>query len=135
MNDNTNKSSQLNLGWENIDSLLTIETKQNKLESWSKLNKTLKLKFLNEYARRIAKEKELCQDETNGLIQYLSNVLETKRLNSVKDVLYDKENGKITNIPLLTFNDTTRKFNLKRSDKRASTLKSLGRGRNRTKKN
>lgn len=137
MNDNNNKtckSSQVTLEWESIDTLLTSETKLNKLESWSKLNKTLKLKLLSDYALIIAKEKELCKSETNGLIQYLLKLLENKRLNSVKDVIYDKENGKITNIPMLVFNETNRKFTLNRSDKRNSTLKSLGRTRKHSKK-
>ena len=130
-----NQKSQINLEWENIDSLLTIETQRNELETWSKLNKTIKMKLLSDYAETIAKEKELSTNETNGLTNYLSKLLENKKLNTVKDVIYDKENGNITNIPLLVFNDTSRKFTLKRCDKRASTLKSLGKGRNRTKKN
>ena len=61
------------------------------------------------------------------LKQYLKHCLDKKRLLKVKDVAYDKENGKITNVPNLQF--INRKFTLKRSERRQSTLKSLGSGR------
>ena len=51
--------------------------------------------------------------------------MDRKRLTSIKDVTYDKDTGVIKTIPSLTFNPTTRKFTLKRSDKRTSTIKHL----------
>ena len=47
----------------------------------------------------------------------VSNCLEKKQLNKVRDVLYDKENGVIKSIPQLQFTNSTRKFHLKRCDK------------------
>lgn len=47
----------------------------------------------------------------------------------MKDVHCDKSTGKILSIPTLNFNSTTRKFTLKRCEKRVSTLKSLGKGK------
>ena len=134
-NINTKSYSDNNaLEWERVDKILTNETKRNKQESWSKINKTSKIKLLADYAKIITEDKELSQIETKALIQYLILSLERKKLTSVKDVTYDKNKGKIINIPLLVFSDTTRKFVLQKSDKRTSTLKSLGKGRNRTKK-
>ena len=46
----------------------------------------------------------------------------------MKDVIYDKVTNKIKSIPCLLFNTVTRTYTLKRSDKRVSTLKSLGVG-------
>jgi hypothetical protein len=55
--------------------------------------------------------------------------LDKKKLQHVKDVLCDKVTGKIVAIPTLHFNVTTKKFTLKRGEKRVSTLKSLGKGK------
>ena len=65
----------------------------------------------------------------NDLKQYLTLSLDKKKIQHVKDVLYDKATGKIKAIPSLHFNPATRKFTLKRCEKRVSTLKSLGRGK------
>ena len=43
----------------------------------------------------------------------------------VKDVIYDKVTGEITDIPALFFNKSTCHFTLKNTDKRVSTSKSL----------
>ena len=51
--------------------------------------------------------------------------MERKKLQRVKDVQYDKENGKIISIPGLKFNSKSCKFTLKNIDKKGSTLKSL----------
>ena len=69
--------------------------------------------------------------EAQSLKKYLAISLDRKKLQRVKDVLYDKALGSIKSIPSLHFNTTTRKFTLKRSEKRVSTLKSLGKGKTR----
>jgi len=127
-------SNNSTLDWDKVDEMLTNETKRNKQESWSKINKTSKIKLLTDYAKIISADKGLSQNETKALIQYLILSLERKKLTSVRDVTYDKNKGKIINIPLLVFSDTTRKFVLQKSDKRTSTLKSLGKGRKLTQK-
>jgi len=63
------------------------------------------------------------------LKHYLTDSLDKKKLQHVKDVLCDKVTGKITGIPTLHFNPATRKYTLKRAEKRVSTLKSLGKGK------
>ena len=65
------------------------------------------------------------QKEEIDLYNFLSNCLEKKQLNKVRDVLYDKENGLIKSIPQLQFTNSTRKFHLKKCDKHVSTIKSL----------
>jgi len=62
------------------------------------------------------------------LKKYLEESLDKKKLQCVKDVQYDKTTGKIKSIPNLHFNIATRKFTIKRNEKRVSTLKSLGTG-------
>ena len=109
----------------NIEELLEQETVMNKLEPWCKLDKTQKLNKLRDYAFLITKKNELTIQEQRELIKYLSSCLERKLLNKVKDVIYDKENGVIKNIPQLIFNNSTRKFIMKKCDKHVSTIKSL----------
>ena len=58
--------------------------------------------------------------------KYLKECINKKRLQRVKDVLYDKEEGIILSIPNLIYNKSRQRYTLKRSDKRMSTLKSLG---------
>jgi hypothetical protein len=52
-----------------------------------------------------------------------------------KDVTYEKETGILENIPNLQFNNTTRKFSLKKSAQHVSTAKALGPKKNRSKTN
>ena len=65
---------------------------------------------------------------------YLTATINRNRLQKVRDVKYNKETGEIESVPYLQFNTTTRKFTLKRSDKRMSTFSSLGTGTNTTRK-
>ena len=48
-----------------------------------------------------------------------------KKLQRVKDVIYDKENGQIKEIPALQYTKANKHFTLKNIDKRISTVKSL----------
>jgi len=51
--------------------------------------------------------------------------LDRKKLQRVKDVIYDKETGTVKDIPGLVYTKGTKHFTLKNIDKRISTLKSL----------
>lgn len=107
-----------------INDFLDEETKLNNKDIWTKLNKTNKIKLLYEYAEFYGNETELNHLQVKSLKQYLKNCLERKQLQNVKDVLYNKEEQKITSIPNLNINKD-KKFTLKRSERRPSTLKSL----------
>jgi hypothetical protein len=108
---------------------LEKESTNNKTESWNKLDKTGKIKMLNIYAESQAELNNLSPAEVMELKQYLTDSLDKKKLQHVKDVLCDKLTGKIVAIPTLQFNAATKKYTLKRSEKRVSTLKSLGKGK------
>ena len=112
-----------------ISDILKNDSEHNKNQPWTKLNKTEKIEKLNAYSKILSQEKNMNDDEIIFLQNYLQVALERKRLVSVKDVIYDKDNGLIKSIPCLVFNETTNKYTLKRSEKRTSTLKSLGKGR------
>jgi hypothetical protein len=114
---------------DNINSFLEKESKHNKSDTWNKLDKTGKIKLLNHYVIGQLTMHNLSAIEGNELKKYLAESLDKKKLQHVKDVVCDKVTGKITSIPTLQFNSITRKFTLKRAEKRISTLKSLGKGR------
>jgi len=114
----------------NVDSFLENESKKNKTDTWNKIDKTSKIKQLNEFVDKtiITEYTNLTSEELNDLKKYLEESLDKKKLQCVKDVQYDKTTGKIKSIPNLHFNIATRKFTIKRNEKRVSTLKSLGTG-------
>ena len=120
----------------NVDSFLEKETKKNKTDTWNKIDKTSKIKQLNEYVDKIisTEYENVNEEERSELKKYLESSLDKKKLQCVKDVSYDKLTGKIKSIPNLHFNPATRKFTIKRNEKRVSTLKSLGTGQQKGKK-
>jgi hypothetical protein len=109
----------------NLDHFLEGEKKTNSGEPWAKLDKTSKLLRFNEFAIHYCNENEHSNDDKKSLVSVLANNLDRKKLLKAKEVIYDKDNGRIISIPSLVYNITTKRFTLKRSDKRPSTLKSL----------
>ena len=126
LNNNNENDTKL----ENINSFLHKETIQNKTKTWNKLDKTGKIRLLTNYVDDImSSEHNLSADEIKSAKHYLIDSLDKTKLQHVKDVQCDKTTGTILAIPTLQFNLATRKFTLKRSEKRTSTLKSLGKGK------
>ena len=78
-------------------------------------------------------KRNFTKQEVSNLHDYLIKCLDRKKLQRVKDVIYDVKIGKIKSIPSLIFDKTKRKFTLKKSDKNKSSLKSLSNMRNKTK--
>ncbi len=109
----------------NLENFLEGEKKKNNTEPWTKLDKTTKLLKFSDFIESYSLEHKYSENEKKELYQYLSMNLDRKRLLKAKEVIYNKETGKIQSIPSLTYNITTKKFTLKRCDKRQSTLKSL----------
>jgi hypothetical protein len=109
----------------NIEKFLEEEKNMNKSEPWSKLDKTVKMKKLLEFAETYKTEKQLNEEENQNLVSFLKDCLNRKKLYRVKDVSYDKTTGFIKEIPALVYNKPNKHFTLKNLDKRVSTLKSL----------
>ena len=124
LNSFDNKSSYENTKIDNINSFLE---KESTIARMFCLNEEIKL--LNNYADSLVETNNLSPAEVNDLKQYLTDSLDKKKLQHVKDVVCDKITGKIVSIPTLHFNSITKKYTLKRSEKRVSTLKSLGKGK------
>jgi hypothetical protein len=109
----------------NLDKFLENEKINNDNEPWCKLNKTVKTKKILDYVEKYKIEKKLNEEEEQILITFLKDCLDRKKLQRVKDVLYDKVNGSIKDIPSLSYTKINKHFTLKNMDKRISTLKSL----------
>ena len=118
------QSSELN--YNTIDQLLEKEKQHNKTETWNKLDKTVKIQKLHQYAEKYGKDHNLPVKEIKSLKIFFNDCLEKNKLQKTKEVNYDKEGRIITSIPSLSFNATSHNFTLRIVDaKRVSTLKSL----------
>lgn len=109
----------------NLDKFLENEKITNSNEPWSKLDKTAKIKKLFFFADNYKKENNLSDEEYNNLITFFKECLDKKKLQRVKDVIYNKEIGQIIEIPGLFYNKNNSHYTLKNLDKRISTVKSL----------
>jgi uncharacterized protein YicC (UPF0701 family) len=96
---------------------------------WSKLDKVNKLKKLNAFIDTEYKERHnLSKDEVAALKTYVKLNLDRKRLSKTRDVVYDKEEEVIKDIPNLQYRDgetIQHRFTLKAVDKINSTLKNM----------
>ena len=114
----------------NMNLILHEETNNNKKENWTKLGKTQKILKINSYINSLIEKNKLESKHKEYLTKYLIESLDRKRLTSVKDVIYDIDEGCIKDIPNLIFNNNTNKYTLKRSERKNSTIKSLRKKRN-----
>ena len=108
-----------------ITNFLESESSANKKESWCRLDKTQKINRLNIYSEKLKVKYNLTDNEFTNLRKYFIRCLDRKNLSKTKDIIYNKENNEIDNIPHLCFNEDTRSFILKKDDKHVSTVKSL----------
>ena len=116
----SNNVNNVNVG--NIDRFLEKEKAVNKDKRWNKLGKKQKIEKITQYINKFASENKCTMEEKNELKLYLIKCLERKKLQRVKDVVYDCESGVIKNIPGLSFDKNKRRFTLKKFDKKKSSL-------------
>lgn len=109
----------------NLDKYLENEKNNNMAEPWCKLYKTIKMKKLQDFVEVYGSKNDLDEEEKNLMLAFLKDCIDRKKLQKVKDVVYDKEEGIIKDIPSLCFMKANKHFTLKNMDKRVSTLKSL----------
>ena len=109
----------------NLEKFLENEQNNNKNEPWCKLDKTIKTKKIIEFIEVYKVNNDLDTEEASSLLTFLKDCLNRKKLQRVKDVIYDKENGQIKDIPALQYTKANKHFTLKNIDKRISTVKSL----------
>jgi hypothetical protein len=109
----------------NLEKFLENEQNNNKNEPWCKLDKTIKTKKIMDFIEKYKTDHELDIEECGLLLTFLKECLNRKKLQRVKDVIYDKETGQIKDIPALQYTKSSKHFTLKNIDKRISTIKSL----------
>jgi hypothetical protein len=109
----------------NLDKFLENEKNSNANEPWSKLDKTVKTKKLTIFAENYKTQHNLSDDEYNKLTIFLKDCLDRKKLQRVKDVIYDKTNGEVKDVPALHHNKQSNHFTLKNTEKHISTTRSL----------
>lgn len=102
----------------NIENFLEKELKANINKPWTKLGKGAKLKKINEYINSYSIEKELDEDQKKKLKRYLLSCLERKKLQKTKDVVYCTKKNQILSIPALSYNESSRKFTLRKNEKK-----------------
>lgn len=86
-----------------LEQIIDMDDHQNKNLPWNKLNKSLKLKRIMDFANGYSKKEELDEDNTKQLKTMLKDKLERKFLQKVKDVVYNCETEQIEEIPALIF--------------------------------
>ena len=122
---NSNIDSQRG-GTENIDKYLEQEqNKKKNIKPWSKLEKSTKLKKIYTYIENFYEKFKMTELEKKDLKKYMRTCIERKKLQRIKDVIYEIKTGEIKDIPGLTFNEKNRKFILRKIDKKGSTLRNL----------
>ena len=110
---------------EQLGDYLKKESEENKKKSWSKLGRASKMKKLSIFINQYVTKHKLSKSDKLELRRYLLACLERKKLNRIKDVIYDIELGVIKSIPGLSFDKNKHTFTLKRAEKRKSTLHAL----------
>jgi hypothetical protein len=84
-----------------LDQIVSMNDKSAQMLPWNKLNKSLKLKRMMDFADELSVKEELDEAKTDQLKMLLRTRLDRKCLQRVKDVVYNAEEGKILSIPSL----------------------------------
>jgi hypothetical protein len=109
---------------EQIDDFLNKEKELNKNKPWNKLSKASRLKKLMTYASYYIEKNKLDNLQEKKLKTYLLDTLDRRKLQKIKDVVYNIETGIIEDIPKLIFMKGKKKFTIKR-EKKSNTLNNL----------
>ena len=117
------KSSNQDLA--NLDKFLEDNKISNQNDTWSKLDKTTKVKKIVLFVDKYCVEHNYSEQEKAMLVVFLNDCLDRKKLQRVKDVIYDKTIGEIKEIPSLLFNKVNNRFTLRNVEKKNSTVKCL----------
>jgi hypothetical protein len=84
-----------------LEDIVEMDNKKNEHLPWNKLNKSLKLKRIMDFANVMKERDQLDEEKTTQLKQMLRDKLERKCLQRTKDVIYNKEEERIESIPAL----------------------------------
>ena len=108
---------------QDVEAFLEQEKSTVQNKQWNKMDKSIKITKLYEYAEEYSKEKKLNNVQTTLLKSFLKNCLDKKRLESGKDIQFNVKEQKVDSIPRLNY--ANKRFTLRRNDKRAPSGSSL----------
>ena len=84
-----------------LDQIVSMNESQTKHLSWNKLDKSLKLRRMMDFADDYSKHEKLDSIQKDQLKAMLRDKLDKKCLHRARDVIYNVEDEKITSIPSL----------------------------------
>lgn len=122
---NQNKKKEQVGTIQNIEEFLEKEKQLESMLPWGKLNKNKKYQKISEYIENFSKTNNISDKNKTELLSSVKIALNRKRLQRVKDVIYNKELGIIKNIPAFDFDKDNNILTLKVNERKQSTLKSL----------
>ena len=103
----TIENKKLNIGDNYIENMMILlnTDKMHSNKNWSKLDKNIKLKLLNNYIDIYSKKNNLNNESKKQLKNILTKALYSNLLNKQSDIIYNKETETIENITCLVFNE------------------------------
>ncbi|MBT4935194.1 hypothetical protein HON15_00305 [Candidatus Woesearchaeota archaeon] len=106
----------------NLEKFLEQAPATENTEGWNKLDMTVKMQKVHEFILKYAEDNCLEESESVVLCRYIRGCLDKKKLIRVKDVEYDSTIGKLTGIPGLQYNKTSKKYTIKNMDAKKSSV-------------
>ena len=97
-----------------LEDIVDMDTQNSIALPWNKIDKSLKLKKMNEFADAYSIQNNLDETSTLELKSMLKEKLGRKLLQKAKDVQYDRESGLILSIPSLIVHNN--RYTLKTTD-------------------
>ena len=126
MNPLNNTDIKTNNSYDKLQMFLDDEKNKNKLETWNKLNKSIKNKKIEEYINKYIIDNNYDDHDKEYMYVYLYARINQGKLSKNKEVIYDKNTGTIKEIPGFVYNKHTKHITIKNIDtKHVSTLKNL----------
>ena len=96
-----------------INKMVDDEKGKKYHQTWTRLDNGSKLNRLLLYSQKCKEDYELTDNEFKKLQKLLINAINKNKFSKISEINYDKENGIISDIKVLEFNEDTRVFNLK----------------------
>ena len=110
-----------------VDDFLEQERSMVKVLPWNKLDKSNKIKKIQDYTNIFCDENGFGDVDHSIIFNHLISCLNKKRLQRTKDVVYDKEHGKILNIPGFSYDSEKRKIVMIRDERKSSVSTNISR--------
>lgn len=107
-----------------FDKLLNGEKNTDHKENWNKLDSSIKIKKLEEYADDYGKTNSLLLDDIGILKNFFKSAIRNNKLKKNKEVIYDINTGIVMDVPGLFYSKLHKKYTIKNLDtKHVSTMK------------